>query len=423
LRSNAHTFIDYSRVHSLADFFSVFLRTQYSGDTIRSIKGVSYLGMTWLYSIRNVGLILSKEIHPIIWVFIVSGIVHIFKEKKTFGYILVSVLLWIPLAEMTIVAKEPTSVDFTVVSPYFLQLILILGIVAATGLYKCYEVIKTRSSVIANTIVTGLIIFQMVNVFIAFQKASLSDYSVAYNWIKDVSKVMKPKSFFLAFGDNPGFLSFYGFGVERLRDDVVSLDTAPGDNTFRLTIAPEKTFSVWYPEFYATQGTSIKYFYPIAEEGRLYSSMIGSIPQSIMKNFDIRWYVLVSIFMPKEKSFPFQERFKEDFEKIDYLPVLWGSNKDFMTEEILKGYVFTVWEYANLLTDENTTETDYFYNLAIFMTSGQLNYEIMKTYVQFLADKRGNRAAENLITELKNVDYTSVEKLEEWYRVQNTIKK
>ncbi len=422
-RTFANAFMNYSEVYSFRDFLTVFLRTEYSGNTIIAIKGVSHYGTHWLYSIRNVGLILSKEIHPIIWLFVLMGIAGIGRDRRILGYILISVLIWLPLAKMTTGAKEPTYNDLFIISPYFLQLIPIFGVVAGAGLFTCYEKIKAHSPFTSKTVVIALILFQVVYVSISIQKSSLSDYLIAYNWIKDISKVLKPKSFYLAFGDNPAFLGFYGFGIERLRDDVLFMDAATGHDTFRLILSPQWKFGIWYPEFYKTQGTSVKYFYPIAKEGRLYASMMGSIPKNIREKFDTREYVLLSILLPKDNDFPFTERFKDDFNKIDYLPVVIGHKTDILAVEILKNYAITIWEYANLLADENAKDTDYFYRLAIFTANRGLKYKIIKDYVHFLTDKRGIQAAQKFISELKGAVSDSgiktkgeIESIEKWYK-------
>ncbi|MBI4710619.1 MAG: DUF2723 domain-containing protein [Nitrospirae bacterium] len=401
IRSHVNTFIDYSEVHSFRDFLAVFFRVDYSGGTLKTIEGTSNYTIRWLYSIKNIGLILSSEVHPVMWLFASIGIVSLLKYKKVFGYIFISLMIWVLLAKMTIGQKEPTYNDLFIISPYFLQLIPIAGILAGAGLYKCYEKIKARSSLIAITIASGLIIFQAVYVPVAIQKSSLSNYFTAYNWIKDISKVLKPKSFYLAFGDNPGFLGFYGFGIERLRDDVLYMDAAAGNNSFRLTLSPLWKFGMWYPEFYRNEGTPVKYFYPIAEEGRLYASSIGSLPKMFRDKFDARGYVIIPILLPKGSDFPLNTQLKQNFEKIDCLPIVTGDNGDIMTAEIRKTYVFTVWEYANILAGENSKDTDYFYRLALLMANKGLKDKIIKDYVKFLYDKRGPSAASKFISELK----------------------
>jgi len=401
LRSIANTFIDYSKVYSFIDFVTIFFRADYSASTSDAIKGAFFHGAGWLYSIKNIGLLLSKDIHPIILVFVLLGIIGIVKDRRMFGYILTSVLLWLPLAKITLSVKEFTFNVFSVVSPYFLPLIPIFGVIASLGLFEFYDKAKKYSSFLSKSILIALILFQLVYISISIQKSSLSHYFVSYNWMKDISKVFKPKSFYLAFGDNPSFLAFYGLGVERLRDDVLCMDAATGNFNFRLILSPQWKFSLWYPEFYETERSSVTYFYPIAKEGKLYVSNIGSLPKQIKKKFDARPYVLVSLLLPKVNDFPFQERFKDDFSKIDYLPAVLGPKADILEIEIHKNYLFTIWGYAKFLADENSKDTDYFYRLAIFITTRGFKYEIIKDYIRFLSEKRGILATQKFIDELK----------------------
>ncbi|MBI5194857.1 MAG: DUF2723 domain-containing protein [Nitrospirae bacterium] len=428
IRSHTNTFIDYSQVHSFRDFLTVFFRAEYSGGTLKTIEGTPNYSIGWLYSIKNIGRILSSEVHPVIWLFALIGTASLLKNKKLFGYIFISLVIWLLLAKMTIGQKEPTYHDLFIISPYFLQLIPIAGILAGAGLYKCYEKINARSSLVAQTVALGLIIFQAAYVPVAIQKSSLTEYFTAYNWIKDISKVLKTKSFYFAFGDNPAFLGFYGFGVERLRDDVLYMDAASGNSSFRLILSPRWKFGMWYPEFYETAGTSIKYFYPIAEEGRLYASSIGSLPQFFKNRFDVKGYVIIPILLPKGNKFPLNEQLKENFEKIDYLPIITGDNRDIMTADIRRSYVLTIWEYANLLAAENSKDTDYFYRLAFFIARRGFKDEIIKDYVNFLYDKRGNAAAAKFISELKYaVSDTEMKNdiavIEKWYRTEFNSRK
>jgi hypothetical protein len=402
LRSIADAFINYSRVFSFADFFNTFFRAGYGKSTLQSIgEGASGYYSGWLFAIRNVGLILSKEIHPAIWLAVLFGLISTFKDRRIFWYLLISLAVWLPLARLVISSSHPTYNDLFITSTYFLPLIPLLAVTAAAGIYRLFEMIKGRLPLAAKAFVAGSIIFQLILVPVTVQKSSLSDYYLPYTWIKDVSKVFRPKSFFFAFGDNPAFLPFYMFGVERLRDDVLCLDAVPGLNSFRLTIAPAWKFSSWYPEFYKKSASAAEYFYPIAREGRLYASSIGSIPENIREKFDTGLYVLMVILKPKNFARPINDRFKEDFAKIDYTSIMLSYKPDFMAEEILQRYVKTILTYANLLADENSKDADLYYRLALFSSGSGLQIAIMKDYTRFVAEKRGVQEALRLLEEFK----------------------
>jgi hypothetical protein len=240
---------------------------------------------------------------------------------------------------------------------------------------------------------------------IAIQKASLTDYDIAYGWIKDMSKILPPRSFYLVFGDNPAFLSFYGFGVERLRDDVLCLDAATHLNNFRFTISPGWKFSVWYPELELYKETKIlpfDFLNNAAKAGKLYASGADSVPHLFKKEFDVRQYVLSAVVLSKGSDFPMEERFAEDFEKIDYLPVLMGKKTDILAAEVIKNYTFTIWMNAQYLASKNTKDADYFYRLAILLASKPLKYNILREYVYFIRQIQGADAAQKYLNELKD---------------------
>jgi hypothetical protein len=428
LRSITDGYIVYSKVYSLTDFFSIIFRMGYSSNTLYAIKGVSQSGTGWIFSIKNIGLILLKEIHPLIWFFVLTGIISFYRNKKIFWYIVISLIIWLPLAKITAPAEKMTYGDFFIVTPFFLPLIPLVGVLAGTGLHILCEKIKAHSLLIARTIVTGLIAFQMLHVSVAFLKSSHSDYFVAYQWIRDIAKVFKPKSVYLAYGDNPSFLGFYGFGVERMRDDVLYLDAKPGDRSVRITLSPEWKFFQWYPEFYKAERVSVEYFYPIAEKGKLYSTLVGSIPQDIAYKFDVKWYTLVSILLSRDNTPSYEKSFKDDFKKLDYQQAIAGRRIDPMELEILQHYAFTIWKYADLLAYENARDTDYFYKLAIYIAhKRKLKYEIMKKYISYMDENKRAQEAQNFISVIKNSASDikikkEIEAIEDWHRAQNIDK-
>lgn len=398
-RTVAGAFINYSIVYSFYDFLQVFFRAEYSGGTLVAAKRAVTYGISWFYAIKNLGMVLSREVFPLMWLFILSGLFFSFRDRKKGIFMLVSLGTWILLARMTIAAKELSVKDLTIVSQYFLQVIPIIGVIGSIGLFAFHEKIKCHSLLIVRVLVAGLLLFQMVYVTIAIQKASLSDNYIASSWLKNIADVFMPKSFYLAFGDNPVFLSYYGFGVERLRDDVLVMDAYSGSKNFRLTLSPGWKYSVWYPDFYETKMTPVKYFYPFAREGRLYASRMGSLPVSISDKFDTRRYILGSILMSKDSALPFEERYKDDFQKLDYRQILLPFKEDLLMSDLLVDYYYGIWGYAKLLADENPKDAEYYYRLSLYLANRDLKYEIFKDYLGFVA-KHSPLTASEMIAEL-----------------------
>jgi hypothetical protein len=414
LRNLAGAFIHYSQVDSLIDFLQVFFRVDFGKGTIGAIQQVSAHSSGWLYALKNIGSILSQEIHLLILLLMIAGFIGLWENKKVFWYSLVFLSVWVLLAKLTFSAETINYRSFSIISPFFLPLIPLCSVIATAGIGKCYEKIKEYSQLIARALIPALMIFQILFISIAIQKASLTDYDIAYGWIKDVSKILPPRSFYLAFGDNPGFLSFYGFGVERLRDDVVCLDAATQINNFRFTISPGWKFSVWYPELELYKETNIlpfDFFNNAARAEKLFASSADSVPKLFKKEFDVRQYVLSAIILSKGSDFPMEERFAEDFEKIDYLPVLMGKKTDILAAEVIKNYIFAIWQNAQYLASENAKDADYFFRLAILLASKPLKYDILRDYVYFMAKNRESAAAQEYLQELKDATpYNEVKK-------------
>ena len=423
-RSLTSAFINYSPVYSFSDFLDVFFRMNYGGGTLGAVARVYSFGLGWLYSFKNIGLILSPEIHPAEWVLAILGMIGLFREKKLFFFILISTLTWVLLARMTVGVKLLSYKDISVISSYYVQLIPIIAVIATAGIFQCYEKIKKYSVLVSGTLVTGLILFQVLPLTSAIQKSSLSDFFIADNWIKNISNIFKPKSLYLAFGDNPGFLSFYGFGVERRRDDVLCLDAATGVNDFRFTVAPSQKFSVWYPELELYRKTHMlpgEFLDSFLNKGKLYASSKGSVPDIIKDQFTVRDYVMSALILPGDFSGSLKERFMEDFNKIDYLPAVLGVRQDILATEIMKYYMFTLWKYAQYLASENAKNTDYYYRLAIFISVRPLKYDIIRDYSEFITMNRGAEAARNYVHELENA-VTDDETKKELVEIEKGIK-
>jgi hypothetical protein len=128
---------------------------------------------------------------------------------------------------------------------------------------------------------------------------------------------------------------------------------------------------------------------------------VDSIPRILKDEFTVREYVLTALVLPRGYDFPIKESFKDDFKKIDYLPVLMGKKTDIMAAEIIKHYVFTTWLYARLLVSEDKKNANYFYRLAILMANKPLKYVIVEDYTKYIIEKQGVEAAQIYLAELK----------------------
>jgi hypothetical protein len=420
LRTVSDTFLNFSAVFSFDRFLQVFLRTEYSTGSVKAVSTMAGGGSGWLNAVENLFSLLNTSIHPLAWALVVAGLASLIRDRKRFALVLVSLLVWVGLARIAVSGETLSYRTVSTTGVYFLPLVPLLGVVVTAGLSGLYQAVVSRSSLVARGATAALCLFMAFQAASAFQKSSLSDYSIAHTWIKDIAKVMKPKSVYMTFGDNPGFMSFYGFGVERLRDDVLVMDTVPNDPTFRLTLSPEWKFGIWYPDFYAEELTSMRFFHPFANTGRLYVSS-GGLSKNLMKDFRTEPYVLVQRLAGPETGVWRAEGFKEAFGMVDYLPIVLGHRKDFMTRELNEDYAFAAWEYAKILRAERNEDTDYYYRLSYLLAGSVLKYTILKDYVRYVFDSRGGAQVQAFLAELKGTaegekGLETVEKLSQWYR-------
>jgi hypothetical protein len=401
LRTVADPFLVYSEVHSLVDFFDVLFRAGYSSSTVRALESVPSGMGGWFYAAKNLVGLMSTAFHPVIWILIAFGLAEMIKEKRTFWFQVIAITVWLFLAKITLYQPKPNTAAIDTAAPYFSPLIPLLGTIAAIGISGIYTKLKPRSALISTSVVGAVMIFQAFFIPIGLQKSSLSDYFIGYNWIWDVSKVLKPKSFYLAFGDNPGFLSLYGFGVERMRDDALCISGVSGTQTFRMMLAPRRKYVIFYPEFYEGTTSPVKFFYPIAKKGKLFASRLASVPQSMRNKFDARPYVLTSILLSKDNSLPFDEMFSKDFNKIDYLPVVSAKYTDPLAMETRNDYLLAILNHAKILADKNAKDADYFYKLSIFLAGGETKFDVIREYAYFLAARRGMHEAMDFLSGLE----------------------
>jgi hypothetical protein len=401
LRSIAPAFVNYSKVPNFDAFLINLLRMDYQSGSIEAAKAVTGQVAGWLPSVSNLAFIMSRELNPIVWVLVAVGFIGFVRNRRLLAYLLLSLFIWLPLAKITISGYEMTYRNVSVTGVYFLPIIPMLATVSACGVHRIQMIIKSRSALVSGALIASLAVFQALQITSAIQRSSLSDYYIGYNMIKDVSKVLGPKSIYFIYGDNPAFLSFYGFGVERLRDDVLTMDSLASSKAMRITISPPWKYRAWYPELYEKNSLSANYFMPYAKDRRLYLSSANVLPSEIRLQFDLREHVLNFIALPPGSDYSTEERFREDFGLIDYLPVALGHRKDSMTENINNKYSFTIWYYAKLLARDGHEDAEYYYRLSFLLADRKLKYPVLIDYLKFVAGTRGADDAQRLLSELK----------------------
>jgi hypothetical protein len=420
LRSAADAYVNYSPAESLRELVDIFLRRGYGGGTVSAITGVSANTSGWFYALKNAITLGRKEISFIVLLLVLAGLIAHARKRRTLLYLLGALLVWLPLAKMTMASSSLSPSRISIVSPYYLQVIALAAVFAAAGLFACYRLLKERSSLVATGMVTAFLLFQSVQAAIAIERSSISDYHVAHTWTRDISRVLGPQSIYVASGDNPSFLSFYAFGVERVRDDVLVLNSMRGSDIYKLTISPEWKYGDLFPEFFDEHFASLEDLNAYAQEERLFASSVGSLSPVIIEHFEVKGQPLMFLLSPKGQEYPVQERFFESFGKIDYLPVVIGHKKDIMTAEINDSYAKTILHYAKMLAEKHDGRAENHFKLAFTVANPKIKYAVLKDYLIYMSIEKGPQEArtymEAMQASIGNESTREVfEELSAWY--------
>jgi hypothetical protein len=393
MRSAADAYVNYSPAGSLRELVDIFLRRGYGGGTMSAIAGVSANTSGWFYAAKNAFTLGKKEISFIVFLLMLAGLIGSARNRRTLLYMLGALLVWLPLTKMTMASSSLSPSHVSIIVPYYLQIIALAAVFAAAGLFACYRLLRERSALVAAGMVAAFLLFQSVQAAIAIERSSISDYYVAHTWTRDISKVLSPRSIYVASGDNPSFLSFYAFGVERVRDDVLVLDSMPGSDVYKLTISPEWKYGDLFPEFFHERFASIEDLNAYAQEERVFASSAGSLSPVITEHFEAKGQPLMFLLAPKGQNYPVQEEFFNSFEKIDYLPVVIGHKKDIMTAEINDSYAKTILHYAKMLAEKHDGRAENHFKLAFAIANPKTKYAVLKDYLIYMSIEKGPQEA------------------------------
>lgn len=402
LRTMAQAGMSYVRVYSFEDMLITFFRTGYGpGSTVNAVAAVGENAPGWWHALGNLARILRPEVPLVAAIFALAGLAASLRDRKLFAMLAFSLLIWLPLAKITLSMQEPTNRQLSIVSPYFVQVPVIIAVMSSFGLAEVRRAVGRFSAFVAAGLAVCVLAFQGIHVPQAIQKSSLSDYYISYAWIRSISSVMKPGSVYFASGDNPVYLSFYGLGVERTRDDILVLNSLSGAGVFDITLAPAEKFSVLHQKLYENPELDIDSLVPAAMKGRVYANSGRSVAEEIAKKLLPHDYVLTAVLLPEGSEFPLEENFRKAFEKIDYLPVVLGHKKDYLTSEINNNFAVTIFNRVNLAGGVGKEEAEYYMKLAYLLGSDTTKLVIIRDHMYGIADTEGEAAAEAFLENLK----------------------
>jgi hypothetical protein len=195
--------------------------------------------------------------------------------------------------------------------------------------------------------------------------------------------------------------------VERLREDVIVIDTVGNKDYFGLEGSPHWKYSRLYPGFYGSQKSTVKEIdRDFALNGKLFANSAVRLTTAVGKHYTFMPYLLSVMLYPKDMPMPkekIRNTYMENFEKINYERVIDSPYMpDLMTREIYGIYGIAAMVKGGYLKQEgNIKEGDELYKKAFLIGEPRL---YLWPYINFLLREGMKEEAFYIINEVKKAE-------------------
>ena len=401
----------YSFAGSWHDFVRVLLRQDYSGShssTSQALAQGLSLGVPWLYGAKNSILgFVYPNMRPVL-PFLFAGFFSLWKKKKVFGYFVFAILVWFfLLGRMVWGSKDLSGQDVEVISVYFLPAIPILYCLVAAGFALALEWAGRLSSGLLHRVAPyALVSLPLALLPYSYRLVDTYKAPIAYDYGRDMLSVLPVSSLLMNNSDNAMFITFYMRMVERLREDVLVINTGGKKDIYGLESSPPWKYSRLFPAFYETSKSSVKQINEeFALKGKLFASNPLTMTMMVTQFYEYYPYVLSVGLWPKGRDAEEFEkdtrvRFMKEYPKINYERVLEQPfRNDFMEEELDAEYSLNTMIYGGLLKRQGDERAgDKFYSLAFSAGNPR---KFLWPYIAFLLKDGRKEEALSLLGTLK----------------------
>jgi hypothetical protein len=402
----------YSYAGTWKHFLRVLLREDFKGaSTPNAIAGALSLGGAWFYGLKNSLLhIAFYSTRPVLPFLFLGGIV-LFKKPKILAYFLFAISVWfLLLGRMVNASPAPSARDIQTVSAYFLPAIPILYSLISVGFASVIAFIKRRTwKMLPRFIPYAIVVLPFVFLPYSIKSFSLNKNFICYDYGKDMLTSLPLKSLLMNYTDNAMFTSFYMRMVERLREDVLVMNTAGGKDAYGLESSPPWKYSGLFPDFYKGQESKIEEISrDFAIKGKLFANTPIKLTEVVSQHYSFYPYIFSVALYPKEMGVKDKEDFKADirnkftinYEKINYVRAIGLSfTNDFLVRELLTAYGLNTMIYADFLKrDGEEKRGNEFYRAAFMVGPPE---EFLWPYINFLLQDGRQEEAFSFIHALK----------------------
>jgi hypothetical protein len=349
----------YSYAGTWEQFVKVLLRENYKGaSTPNAVSSVLYIGKAWFYGLKNsLSYIAFYSIKPVL-LFLFLGFIGLRKKKTILSYFIFSLLVWFALlGRMVCCSPELKTEDIQTISVYFLPVIPILYSIVSVGFTTIIDFVKRKTWKIMPRFIPYVIaILPFIFLPYSIKAFSLDRNFIAYDYGRDMANSLPLKSLLMNYTDNAMFTTFYMRTVERLREDVLVMNTAGKEDIYGVESSPPWKYSELYPDFYKRRKSKIgEINRDFALKDKLFANTPLELTQIISKSYSYYPYVFSVALWPETMPVEgfkkeIRNRFKSGYEKINYERVLeLPFSYDFLVREILTAYGFNTMVYADLI--------------------------------------------------------------------------
>lgn len=351
--------IVYSYAGKWHDFIKVLLRENYKGSgTPATLAATFSLGAGWYYGLKNsllhVAFVNAKPVLP----FLLLGPAYLWKEKKVLLYFLIAFVVWFGFpGKMVWAVPNLTDLDVQVIARYFFPAVPILYCLTAAGFAFLIRLLNRISSTMLPLFISyAVVAFPFALLPYSIQLSALDKQYLAYYYSKDMLTSLPEKSLLMNYSDNAIFTAFYMRAVERLREDVVVMDTAGEKDAYGLESSPAWKYATLYPGFYGASRSKLSQIdAEFALKGKLFVNSPLSLTRAVSKAYNWYPYIFSAALWPKNTpSEQFKQeirtRFKSEYEKTNYeMAAESPFSRDSLFEELADLYSINTMLYADFI--------------------------------------------------------------------------
>ena len=355
--------IVYSYAGNWDEFVKVLLRKVYKeSSTVSAVGRVMDFGKSWIYALKHSLVYVAYPGTKPVLIFLLLGFVSLRRQKKELFYFFFSFVVWFAvLGKMVWGGQKVNNEDIAVIDVFFLPSLPILYCLASEGFSSVLLLLRRSSSAVLPAFFSYAFAFLLPLSLLpySYKTGDLSKTQIVYDYGRDMLSFLPLKSLLLNYHDNSMFITFYMRAVERLREDILVIDTGGKKDVYGIESSPQWKYSTLYPDFYERKNSTLREINAdFANKGKLFSNSPNGLTKAVSENYYYYPYLFTVALYPKKMDGAVMERLKSGVRnrfEADYRNIAYEHAQeapltdDFLVNELLTGYSFNTMVYADFM--------------------------------------------------------------------------